>query len=107
MWQQLAQLETVYEYSGDVLILTCLYQHEPLLFSELARLMQDESGMYRADAVLTKNMPRLRETGFVSKDESDPNHPVYRLTDRGRRAANVLSYVADQLRHRYGDALSL
>lgn len=107
MWRHLAPLDAIFEYNGDALVLLCLFQHGEMRFTELARVIVDQSGSYRSAALLTRSLPRLKEEGLLLCDDANPRHPVYSLSDHGRRRADVLAFVAGQLEKRYGEPVNL
>jgi DNA-binding HxlR family transcriptional regulator len=98
----LRELDELFEYRGDALILLCLaHAGRPLRFRELARTIVEQSGSYIADGKISRSLPRLKQCGLVIVGDEDNRHPSYRPTPLGQAKAGLLTFVLESMEHRH------
>ena len=88
----LRRLSEILGHKWDLLILARLADG-PLRYTEIASQVR-ETDSDLTDGVLTKNLKRLADSGFIHRERAETHH-VYELTPRGRFVVATLAKIAE------------
>ena len=93
----------MFQYRGDALTIVCL-NAGPMRFGQLTKAIVERCGTHMSDTQVGRCLRRLVERGLVEHVETGDEVAVYRLTDRGRREADDLTFLAVALGRRRADS---
>lgn len=99
----LHELDALFEYRKDALILFCLScgvaeaDGRPLHFSELAKVIVQKTNDYVPGGTISRSLRGLKERHLVAVIDEDTRHPSYQPTALGQRQAALLGFILDAL----------
>ena len=105
----LRELDDLFEYRNDALVLLCLARGvadaggRPLRFREWARALITHTGTYISENAITRSLPRLKERKLVVAYDEGTRHPAYRPSRLGAQKAALLAFILDAIENHYND----
>ncbi|MBX6751492.1 MAG: hypothetical protein IRY85_17820 [Micromonosporaceae bacterium] len=98
LFARLRRIQRLFAHEWDAFLIATLAAAGPLRYGQLANEMTLNCGRRLSDSTVVRTRDRLVRQGLVECVDDGLGHPVHRLTESGRRQAQLLAAMAESIK---------